>query len=377
MNRFDYVRPATIRRGRRRRLRSRAPPISPPAPTSLDLMKVGVARPEPPRRHHAAAGARPDRVAARRRRPHRRAGAQRRPRPRRALRADAFRRSPKRCSRALRRSSATPRRSAATCCSGRAAPISTTRRAPATSAQPGAGCDARGGENRLHAVLGWSEQLHRDAPFRLLRAAGGARRGGRDRGHGGAARGPARRASTACPGDTPERDSVLEPGELIVAVRLPADAAGFRGAMRATSSCASAPPTPSRSSRPRPRCASRAAPFVEARIALGGVAAKPWRAREAEALLAGARADATRIPPRRRRGARRGAGRPATTRFKIELARGIVVRALTLAAAGNARARCRRCPASPFAATAGALSCPETALRQPSHAGTAPTSASR
>ena len=65
--------------------------------------------------------------------------------------------SPRRCCPAHRRSCATPRRSAATCCSGRAAPISTTSPSACNKRQPGSGCDARDGDNRLHAVLGWSE----------------------------------------------------------------------------------------------------------------------------------------------------------------------------------------------------------------------------
>ena len=53
--------------------------------------------------------------------------------------------------------------------------------------------------------------------------------------------------------------------------------------------------------------------IVEARIALGGVAPKPWRARAAEAALAGARAGRGGLPPGGRGGARRCAGPPATT----------------------------------------------------------------
>ena len=47
--------------------------------------------------------------------------------------------------------------------------------------EPGAGCEAIGGENRGHAILGWSRGLHRDARLRFLRAARGTRRRGRDR----------------------------------------------------------------------------------------------------------------------------------------------------------------------------------------------------
>ena len=61
--------------------------------------------------------------------------------------------------------------------------------------EPGAGCDALQGENRLHAVLGWSTALHRDASVRLLCAARRARRHCRDRRQGWPARDRARRPS--------------------------------------------------------------------------------------------------------------------------------------------------------------------------------------
>ncbi len=57
---------------------------------------------------------------------------------------------------------------------------------------PGAGCDARGGDNRLHAILGWSEQLHRDPSVGFLRPAGRARRRRRDRRQSRPARNSAR-----------------------------------------------------------------------------------------------------------------------------------------------------------------------------------------
>jgi xanthine dehydrogenase YagS FAD-binding subunit len=91
------------------------------------------------------------------------------------------------------------------------------------------------------------------------------------------------------PGDDPRRDTTLQPGDLITAVVLPAPPAGARMAYRKV--------------RDRWSYAfalvSVAALIVadedgrlrEARIALGGVGSRPWRARRAEALLAGARPD--------------------------------------------------------------------------------------
>lgn len=90
----------------------------------------------------------------------------------------------------------------------------------------------------------------------------------------------------------------------------------------------------------------------EARLSLGGVAAKPWRARAAEAMLIGAAPE--------RAGFQRAAevtlaeARPSgDNAVKIELARRVVVRALLLATAGTP-ARMPALPASPFAAEIGA-----------------------
>src|SRR5579863_8324998 len=92
--------------------------------------------------------------------------------------------------------------------------------------QPGVGCDARGGDNRLHAVLGWSERCIATNPSDFcvplvaldavveIEGKTGRREVALEDFH-------------RLPDDTPERDSVLEPGELIVAVRLPAEAAAF------------------------------------------------------------------------------------------------------------------------------------------------------
>ncbi len=85
---------------------------------------------------------------------------------------------------------------------------------------------------------------------------------------------------------------------------------------------------------------------AEARIALGGVALRPWRARAAEAELAGARPDPAAF--RRAAEAALANAKPSGDNgFKIELARRIVARTLTLAAAGTPE-RMPAFPASPF-----------------------------
>src|SRR6201994_344803 len=91
---------------------------------------------------------------------------------------------------------------------------------------PGSGCDARGGDNRLHAILGWSGGCIATNPSdfcvplvaldAIVEIEGKSGR-----------REIALEALHRLPGTTPERDNVLAPGELITALRLPATAPSF------------------------------------------------------------------------------------------------------------------------------------------------------
>jgi xanthine dehydrogenase YagS FAD-binding subunit len=153
------------------------------------------------------------------------------------------------------------------------------------------------------------------------------------------------------PGETPDVESALEPGDLIVAIRLPADAAGFAAHERYLK-------LRERTSYAFAVVSAVAALDMDggkirrARIALGGVAAKPWRAHAAERVLAGSDADEAAF----RRAAERALAdaRPSgENAFKIELARRIVARSLALAAAGTPE-RLPALPASPFSSAPGA-----------------------
>jgi xanthine dehydrogenase YagS FAD-binding subunit len=216
---------------------------------------------------------------------------------------------------------------------------------------PGTGCDARGGETRSHAVLGWSEHCVATHPSdfcvplvaldAVVEIEGSAGR-----------REVALESFHRLPGDAPHIETVLAPGELIVAVRLPPQAAKFAAharylKVRDRTSYAFA-------------VVSAAAglrldndTIAEARLALGGVALKPWRARAAEAVLTG------RLPGaevfREAAVAALADAKPSGDHnaYKIELARRVVARALTLAAAGTP-ARLPALPASPFAEAPGA-----------------------
>lgn len=214
---------------------------------------------------------------------------------------------------------------------------------------PGAGCDAREGENRSHAILGWSESCIATHPsdFCIPLAALGAVV---------EIAGPAGNREVALedfhllPGDNPERETSLEPGELVTAIRLPAEAAGFAAhsrymKLRERTSFAFA--------------LVSAAAFlkvedgiiIEARLALGGVAARPWRSKVAEELLMGAALE-------RRTFAEAATAALAEARpsgdnaVKIELARRIATRALLLAAAGTP-SRLPALPGSPLASQSG------------------------
>ena len=91
---------------------------------------------------------------------------------------------------------------------------------------PGASCDAVGGENRLHAILGWSEHCIATHPsdFCVPLAALDAVVETED--SAGQREIPLEDFYLS-PGTTPERETVLDPDQLITAVRLPADAARF------------------------------------------------------------------------------------------------------------------------------------------------------
>ena len=155
--------------------------------------------------------------------------------------------------------------------------------------------------------------LRRDASLRPLRRACRARRRRRDRRRLRAARDRRSTPSTACPATRRSARPSLRPANSIVAVRLPAEAAGFAG-HRALSQGARPHLLRLRARLRRGRrCGSKAASSREARIALGGVAPKPWRARAAEAALAGAAPTPESLRRSRRQPRSPAPGRSATT----------------------------------------------------------------
>jgi xanthine dehydrogenase YagS FAD-binding subunit len=213
----------------------------------------------------------------------------------------------------------------------------------------GAGCDARSGDSRLHAILGWSGSCIATHPSDFCVALAALDAIVEIEGKSGRRDVPLE-IFHRLPGDTPDRETVLEPGDMIVAVRLPAEAALFAAharylKVRDRTSYAFAIVSTAAALR------IEAGVIAQARVALGGVASKPWRAHEAEQVVIGARPD-TALFVRAATAALADAKPSGDNGFKIVLARRVVMRALALAAAGTP-ARVPALPGSPFATVSG------------------------
>lgn len=205
---------------------------------------------------------------------------------------------------------------------------------------PGTGCDAREGENRTHAVLGWSDACiathASDFCVPLVALDAIVEIEGPD-GH----REVALENFHPLPDGTSAPHSVLRPGELILGLRLPPEASSFRTnsrylKLRERTSFAFALISASASLR------IEDGKILQARLALGAVAARPWRAWAAEAQLFGALPTEENFE-RAAEVALADAKASGDNGYKIELARRVVKRALMLAVAGTPE----RMPASP------------------------------
>jgi len=148
---------------------------------------------------------------------------------------------------------------------------------------PGSGCDARDGLNRIHAVLGASSACVATHPSDMCVALAALDTVVHLQGRDGARSLPFTDLHRL-PGDHPQFDTVLEPGELITAIELPPLAVATNSAYRKVRD---------RASYAFALVSVAAALKIEdgaitdVRIAFGGVAHKPWRALTAEAALRG------------------------------------------------------------------------------------------
>ncbi|SEQ34980.1 MULTISPECIES: FAD binding domain-containing protein [Pseudomonas] len=200
---------------------------------------------------------------------------------------------------------------------------------PCNKREPGSGCGALKGQNRIHAVLGHSDQCIAVHPSDMAVALAALEASVHVSGPEGDRVIPMSEFHRL-PGDTPHLDINLGQHELITAVELPPrgfaenyayvkirDRASYAFALVSVAAALEL----------------NGGNVGTARIALGGVAHKPWRKPEAEALLAGKPATEENF----RAAAEllmQGAQGFEHNSFKIELAKRAIVRALSEAASG-------------------------------------------
>lgn len=194
---------------------------------------------------------------------------------------------------------------------------------------PGSGCDALEGFNRNCAVLGTSDQCIASHPSDMCVALAILDAVVQVEGTKGKRSIPFGEFHVSY-GDDPAKETVLQPGELITAVELPSvpwaakshylkvrDRESYEFALVSTAVALEI----------------EGRTIKTARVALGGVGTKPWRAIEAEKALTGAKADSAALTAAAD-AAMKSAKAYAHNKFKIELAKRTMVRALTTVAAG-------------------------------------------
>lgn len=195
---------------------------------------------------------------------------------------------------------------------------------PCNKREPGSGCGAMEGLNRIHAILGWSDKCVATYPGDMANALHALEAVVRIRATNGAERTVPIADFHRLPGDHPERDANLDHGELIVAIELPPsnlanhsyylkvrDRASYAFALVAVAA----------------GLQMEAGAIAKARLVLGGVAHMPWRSTEAEVALTGKKATVESF-----RSAAEVALREAKplehNAYKTELAKRAIVRAL-------------------------------------------------
>lgn len=203
---------------------------------------------------------------------------------------------------------------------------------PCNKREPGSGCGALEGLNRIHAIFGWSDKCVAVYPGDMANALYALDAVVKVRGRDGQERTIPVLDFHRLPGDTPEKDNVLQHGELITSIEIPKN--NFAGKsyylkIRDRASYAFA-------------LVSVAAALEmsgnnikQARVVLGSVAHKPWRSTEAEKLLVGKPAtDATFNAAAE--AVFKDAKPLAHNGYKVELGKRAVVLALQRAFAGGA-----------------------------------------
>jgi xanthine dehydrogenase YagS FAD-binding subunit len=201
---------------------------------------------------------------------------------------------------------------------------------PCNKREPGTGCGALEGLNRMHAIFGWSEKCVAVYPSDMAVALAALDAVVKVRGRDGQERSIAFADFHRLPGDTPEKDNNLQQGELITSIELPKNnfaAKSYYLKVRDRASYAFALVSVAAA------LETDGNTIKQARVAMGGVAHKPWRATEAEKVLVGKPATEA-VFTQAAEAEMRNAKPLEHNRFKVELGKRAIVRALLMANGG-------------------------------------------
>jgi xanthine dehydrogenase YagS FAD-binding subunit len=199
---------------------------------------------------------------------------------------------------------------------------------PCNKREPGSGCPAITGHNRTLAIFGASEHCIATNPSDMCIALAALEATVHIQGTKGT-RAVAFGDFHVLPGNTPQRETVLEPGDLITHVTLPPPIAGSKHHYLKLRDRASYEFALASTAVVLTIAGGR---ITRARIALGGVGTKPWRSPAAEAALTGKPANEATFR-QAAEAALQGAKPQSENRFKIELAKRCITHALRTAAA--------------------------------------------
>jgi xanthine dehydrogenase YagS FAD-binding subunit len=191
---------------------------------------------------------------------------------------------------------------------------------------PGSGCSAIEGDNRTLAILGTSSNCIATNPSDMNVALTALEATIHIRNRQGERNIPIDDFFVV-PGSTPQRETVLEPGDLITYVTLPASRPGTKSVYLKLRDRASYEFALASAAVVTDIVADK---LTRVRIAMGGVGTKPWRSREAEQALEGRTVDQS-VFREAAVAALRGARPQSENGFKIELAKRCLAHALTLA----------------------------------------------
>lgn len=202
---------------------------------------------------------------------------------------------------------------------------------PCNKRAPGTGCGAFEGFNRMHAIFGWSNQCIATHPSDMCVALAALEAVVKVQGANGELRSIPFADYHRLPADTPQKDNNLKPDELVTAIEIPKnnfadksyylkvrDRASYAFALVSVAAALE----------------TDGSYIKKARIAMGGVAHKPWRAFEAEKFLSGK--ESTESNFRQAAEMELSMAKPLRyNAFKIELGKRAIVRALMQAMHGG------------------------------------------